>query len=173
MNHWKKPASSELSDYQKTYVDKAPEGDLISFLETSRDALVKFAKSYPIEKHSYRYAPGKWTMPELLMHLNDSERIFAYRILRIARNDKTPLAGYEEDDYMKAIQSDGNVRSVDEILDEYIALRNSTIQLFKSMTDTMLDRTGIANGIQLSARALCFMLAGHQVHHLLVMEERY
>jgi hypothetical protein len=119
----------------------------------------------------FRYAPDKWTIKELLCHLIDSERIFAYRALRFSRNDKTPLSGFEEKDY--AVQANAHSRSVASIANEIKRLRATTLDLYKSFSDEMLQRTGTANNSSLSVLNLGFIIPGHETHHLNVLRERY
>jgi uncharacterized damage-inducible protein DinB len=130
--------------------------------------LVHFIKE---EKADYRYATDKWSVRELLCHVIDAERIFAYRALRFARNDSTPLAGFEEKDY--APQANAAGRSLKKIADEMAHLRISTIELFDSFTPEMLTRKGTANGNELSVVLLGFIIAGHETHHRKIMMERY
>ncbi len=124
-----------------------------------------------MDKFDYRYAEGKWKIKVILQHLIDAERIFAYRALRFARNDQTPLASFEEDDY--AIQADGSRRSIQDLLTEVAVVRQATLSLFKSLTQQELLRIGVASGKPRSVRALGFVIIGHQNHPRGVFEERY
>lgn len=117
------------------------------------------------------YAPGKWTIKETLMHIIDTERIFAYRALRIARGDKSPLAGFEQDGYVTA--SKANDRSISSILEEFKVVRSSSEILFDFMNEEELQRTGIASDMEVSALALGFMTLGHMIHHQNIVVERY
>ncbi|RZJ68324.1 MAG: DinB family protein [Flavobacterium sp.] len=161
----------EYPAYQKTYIDTVEEIDLIEELEISLHRFIRFAREIPMEKFDYRYAPGKWTIKEIIQHVIDCERIFAYRALAFARNDKTPLPGFEENDYADA--SDGNSRHLNALLTELSEVRQSNITLFKSFSDEALLRIGNANGNPNSVRALGFAIIGHQNHHQKVYEERY
>ena len=127
--------------------------------------------SIPEGKFGFAYAEGKWTLAELLMHIIDAERVFQYRALRFARNDKTPLAGFDQDDYIPECNAGG--RSKKDLLEEYAAVRESTIKLFQSFDDEMLKRVGNASGSDMSARAMGFIICGHQAHHLKIIKERY
>lgn len=117
------------------------------------------------------YAPGKWTVKDILQHVIDNERIMAYRALRFSRNDLTPLAGYDEE--VLGANTLANQRSVEDLMEEFIQLRRSTISLFKNMNETMLQRNGTANETQISPLALAFVIIGHPVHHINVISERY
>jgi hypothetical protein len=117
------------------------------------------------------YEPNKWTIHQILQHVIDTERIFSYRALRFARNDQTPLAGFDENTY--SIESQASTRNLDELISEFEIVRRSNIALFKSFNDTQLIASGVANGNACSVLALGFMMAGHWLHHLKVIEERY
>ena len=172
MKHIIKPNVNEYPAFYGTYIRVAPEeGDILRELNHSFEALRTFMESLPTEKLTYRYAEGKWTIKELLVHLIDAERVFAYRALRIARADKTPLAGFDENEYVP--NSGANERSLVSILREYTAVRFATIELFANMTNQMLANIGNENGGEMSARALPYIIAGHEAHHLRVIRERY
>jgi uncharacterized damage-inducible protein DinB len=130
-----------------------------------------FIRSFPAEKLVYRYADGKWTIKETLVHIIEDERIYAYRTLRFARNDKTELPGFEQDDY--AIYSGANEREIEDILREFAAVRQATISLFEGFNDEALLRTGIADDKVMSVRAAAYHIAGHEMHHINLIEERY
>ena len=123
------------------------------------------------EKEDYRYAEGKWTIKELMQHIIDTERIFNYRALRFARNDELALQGFEQDDYNDVAQA--NSRDFKSILNEFNALRISTIMMYQSFTDEMLKRIGTASNSPMSVRALGYLSAGHTGHHIRVFQERY
>ena len=124
------------------------------------------------EEHaSHRYAPGKWTLREVIGHLTDAERVFAYRALRIARGDATPLPGFDHDAYVRAARFER--RLLAEILEEFEHLRRSNLRLFGSFDEEDLSRRGTASGHGVSVRALLFITAGHERHHLRVIRERY
>jgi hypothetical protein len=125
----------------------------------------------PEEKLSYRYAEGKWTIKEIMAHLIDDERIYAYRALRFARNDQTELPGFDQDDY--AIESAANERSLDDLLEEFAAVRRSTIALFNSFDERVWTRSGVASGNVMSVRAAAYHIAGHELRHLNIIKERY
>jgi hypothetical protein len=157
--------------FYKNYVKQIEETDLLQALRISGHRCLELVHAIPEEKADYRYADGKWTIRELLCHMIDGERIFAYRSLRFARNDKTPLAGFEENDY--APQANASGRSLQKIAAEMAHLRSSTIDLFESFTPEMLTRKGTANGNEMSVIVLGFIIAGHETHHCNVLKERY
>jgi hypothetical protein len=120
---------------------------------------------------NFRYAPDKWTVKDVLGHLADSERIFAYRALRIARADQTPLPGFEQDDF---VRSGGfNERTLASLLEEFASVRSASLALYRSLDKDAWLRCGTANNDQISVRALAFITAGHELHHEKILEERY
>lgn len=157
--------------FYKNYVKLIDETDLIQALRISGHRMLELVHFIKEEKADYRYAEGKWSVRELLCHVIDAERIFAYRALRFARNDKTPLAGFEENDY--APQANASGRSLKKIADEMAHLRVSTIDLFEGFTPEMLRRKGISNIKEFSVIALGFIIAGHETHHRKIVMERY
>lgn len=157
--------------FYKNYVKQVEETDLIQALRISGHRTLELLHTIPDTKWDYRYADGKWTIRELLCHMIDAERIFAYRALRFARNDKTALAGWEENDY--APQANASGRSMQKIAAEMAHLRSTTIDLFEGFTPDMLSRKGIANNNELSVVALGFIIAGHETHHCHILKERY
>lgn len=164
--------SNEYASFYGGYINQvSDEYTLIEELEISVHRLVKFVREIPMDKFDYRYAEGKWTIKDILQHLIDAERVFAYRALRFARNDKTGLPGFEEDDYV--LEANANKRSIQDLLTELLIVRQSTLALFKSFNNEQLLRIGIASNNPMSVRALGFVIIGHQNHHQKVFEERY
>ena len=166
-----KPEPSEYAPFYHSYIGKVTQNDLITALKAGGDYFEKFVSNIPKDKADYRYAEGKWTVKEVLSHMLDTERIFAYRALRFARNDKTELAGYDEKLYVP--ESNAANRNIESFIDEGIYIRKATIALFESFTEAMSKRTGTANGREISVRALGFLIPGHELHHLGVIKERY
>jgi hypothetical protein len=160
-----------IPHFYKNYVKQIDEPDVLQALRISGHRMQELIHSVPQSKMDFAYAPGKWTVREVLCHLMDAERIQAYRALRFARNDKTPLAGFEENDYVP--QSNASARSLQKIASEMAHLRASTIDLFESFTPEMLVRKGTANNNELSAIAWGFVIAGHETHHRKILLERY
>jgi uncharacterized damage-inducible protein DinB len=124
-----------------------------------------------MDKFDYQYAEGKWTIKEIIQHLIDSERVFSYRALRISRNDKTPLPGFDENDYVS--NSNGKERSLQSLLTEMAVVRQATLSLFNSFSQEQLTKIGIASNKEVSVRAIGFIIIGHQKHHQKVFSERY
>lgn len=160
-----------IPHFYKNYVKQIEETDLIQALRISGNRMSEVVHSIAETKADYRYADGKWTVRELLCHLIDAERIFSYRALRFARNDKTPLAGFEENDYAHEANAPG--RDLKKIADEMSRLRSSTIDLFEGFTPEMLTRKGAANKNEISVVGIGFVIAGHETHHLQILLERY
>lgn len=164
-------SDTEFAPFYETYISLANEADLVEELEISVHEFIKFVQNIPMDKFDYRYAEGKWTIKDIIQHLIDAERVFAYRALRIARNDKTPLTGFEENNY--ANEANGNDRKLQEMLTELALVRQSTIMLFKNFSEEVLLRLGTASEKVVSVRALGFIIIGHQKHHQKIFQERY
>lgn len=162
---------NEYSGGFATYIREAGNVNLIEELEISLHAFIRFVQDIPMDKFDYRYAEGKWTIKDIIQHIIDAERVFAYRALRFSRNDKTPLPGFEENDY--ANNTESNRRSIQDLLTEFSALRHSTLLFYKSLSDEQLKRIGTASNIDISVRALGFVMIGHVKHHQKVFKERY
>ena len=155
----------------KHYVKQVEESDLLQALRISGHRTLELVHSIKEEKKDFRYADGKWTIRELLCHMIDAERIFAYRALRFSRNDKTPLPGWEENDY--APMANASNRSLNQIANEMRHLRISTLDLFEGFTEEMILKKGIANNNEVSVMAMGFVIAGHETHHRRILTERY
>jgi uncharacterized damage-inducible protein DinB len=162
---------SEYLPFYGNYIKKAGTKDLIFGLEHGLIETIKLFETIPGDRLEYRYAEGKWTIKDIIQHLLDAERIFAYRILRIARQDKTPLHGFEENDYAKKTLA--NNRSRADLIEEYKVIRQSTLSLVKSLNDPMLKSMGIVNNGKMSVRAIGFIIIGHEKHHCEVINKRY
>lgn len=161
-----------FSDYFKYYIGLVNDNnDVITALEQTHKKTNELIDLITEEHGNYAYAEGKWTIKELLVHLIDTERIFCNRALRIARNDKTDMPGYDHDAYVPF--SGANERTICDIYKEFNEVRESTISLFKSFTPEMLARSGTANGNALTVLAIGFIMSGHEIHHVKVMEEKY
>lgn len=160
-----------VPQFYKNYVKQIEETDLLQALRLSGFRTQMLIHSIPAEKSDFRYAEGKWTVRELLCHIIDAERIFAYRALRFARNDKTNLHGFDENTYAPEANAGG--RSLKKISDELTHLRASTVDLFEGFTEEMLLRKGTANNNEISVLALGFIIAGHEAHHRRILTERY
>lgn len=161
---------SEFNPYYGTYIKKTS-GLTLESLKSSGEKTISFFKSIPSSKLEYRYADGKWTIKEIIQHLMDAERIFTYRALRIARKDKTPLPGFEQDDYV--LPSQANKRSMEDLLNEFKAIKMATVSLYDSFSEEMLMELGTASNSPVSVRAIGFIIIGHEIHHCDVIKERY
>ncbi|WP_044208865.1 DinB family protein [Flammeovirga sp. OC4] len=161
-----------MPNFFDRYINKVD--DKLSVIDALSETIVKIDADFVADLKALKmnvYAPNKWTTHELMQHMIDTERILAYRALTIAREDKTNLPGFEEDDYV--ISSMANHRELDDMINEFQILRVNTISLFKSFTDDMLQHAGSANGNEISTLALGFTIAGHQLHHMDIIKERY
>ena len=163
--------NTEYAERYGNYISKVEEVDLMEELEISLHRLIRFVRDIPMDKFDFRYAEGKWTIKDILQHLIDSERIFAYRALRFARYDKTPLPGFEEDDFANV--ANGDNRSIQDLLTELAVVRQATLSLFKSFDEQMLLQMGTASNVPMSVRAIGFVIIGHQNHHQQIYQERY
>lgn len=162
---------NEYAPFYENYIKSLGNINLIEVLNLSLEEFLNTLKNLPLEKLVFRYAEGKWTIKEIIQHSIDTERIMSYRALRFSRNDTTDLHGFDEDWYVA--NSNGNDRNFDDLLEEFINIRKSSISLFKSFTNEMLASFGTANGSDMTVRALGFIIAGHQMHHLKVIKEKY
>lgn len=160
-----------IPPFYKGYVKLVEQPDVLQALRISGYRTLELIHSVPEGKVDYRYADGKWSVREVLCHMIDAERIFAYRALRFARNDRTPLSGFDEQAYADHLNATG--RSLKQIGDEMQHLRTATVDLFEGFSAEMLTRKGLANNNELSVVALGFVIAGHETHHVKVLRERY
>ena len=167
----KRPEPSEYHSFYSTYVDCVPDGDIIDVLVSGGERAVRLFTSISRDKGSYAYAEGKWAVAEVMGHVVDTERLFGYRVLSMARGDSTPLPGMEQDDWVAG--TDFVARGVPSIAKEFQALRAANIALFSSLTEEELSRTGVASGLNFTVRSLLYITAGHLIHHLRVLKEKY
>lgn len=166
-----RPAENEYAPYYKGYIEKIEGDDILNILLNQTKECQNILNSFPEHKGDYRYANGKWTIKQVIGHIMDTERVFAYRALCIARNEKQPLPGFEQDDYVN--NGNFNSRNLFDLVYELRLLRESNLLLFKSFDDEMLNRRGTASGYDVTVNALLFMIAGHMQHHLDILKERY
>ncbi|SFZ91924.1 DinB superfamily protein [Flaviramulus basaltis] len=164
--------TEEYNPFYSTYINMLPkELDLIEGFEVGFNNVLDFFKSIPKEKLEYKYAEDKWTIKEVFQHIIDTERIFMYRCLRVARQDKTPLSGFEQNDYI--MPSKANRKTIASLLEEYQVTRQSSIVLLKSFTSEDLKCIGISSGNVMSARSAAFSTIGHEIWHMNIISERY
>jgi uncharacterized damage-inducible protein DinB len=167
-----KPKKGDYPDYAEMYLKLLPpETDILDYLAKSILQVKEFIYGLPLEKLTHRYKTDKWSIKEILVHLIDDERIYAYRALRFARNDKTDLPGFKQDAY--AYYSEADDRDLENIFSEYEAVRKSTIALFNGLPSGSLDRMGRADNKKATARALLWHIAGHELHHIHFIKENY
>jgi uncharacterized damage-inducible protein DinB len=165
-----RPQPSEFAPFYAGYIGKVPDSGPVALLNDQIAALDAL-RALPDDKGNHAYADGKWTVKEVLGHLADAERVFSYRLTRIARGDQTPLAGFEENAWAKTAPH--GRRKMSSIVDEMIAIRRSTLALIDSLDDATIGNSGVANNTPVTARAICWILAGHTKHHLDILAERY
>lgn len=165
-----KPTPEEFAPYYTTYISKVPEAGPLPTLQAQR-AEIEALAALPDDRATFRYAPGKWSVNEVLGHLADAERVFAYRLLRIARNDSTPLSGFDENQWAEVAPH--HFRPVAEVVGELLAVRAASLALVASLDAVALTRQTVANNRPVSARAICWIMAGHTQHHLELLHQRY
>jgi len=164
-------STNEYANFYKPYIQALDNVELIEELEICIHEFIKFVQNIPFDKFDFQYEKGKWTIKEIIQHLIDSERIFSYRALRISRNDKTPLPGFDENEYVE--NSNGKIRSLQSLLTELAVVRQSTLSLFNSFSQEQLHKIGIASDNEVSVGAIGFIIIGHQKHHQKIFFERY
>ncbi|WP_312471944.1 DinB family protein [Neobacillus sp.] len=168
---FQRPQTSEYPEYYVPYVNLVPEGDLLSVLNENLAETVALFEGISVGDGNFRYAPGKWSIKEVLGHMADTERIMSYRLLRIGRGDQTPLAGFNENDYIA--EAGLNNLSIKNILDDFASVRNATITLIQNMSEKAWAKVGFANNTEVTPRAIAYIIAGHAIHHLNILNERY
>jgi len=166
-----RPAEGEFLPYYGKYIDLVPSGDIVDTLKKQLPETLSLIGSLSDETADKRYAPGKWSIRESIGHLIDGERIFVYRALRFSRADSTPVPGFDENSY--AANGPWSKVSVADLADEYEHVRRATIQFFSHLDNDALSRRGSANGAEITPRALAFIIAGHERHHLGIIRDRY
>lgn len=169
---FRRPEAGDCAPYYLKYVDLVPEDvEIATFLHTQRDWFGDWIASLTPEQCQFRYADDKWSLAEMIGHVLDCERVFAYRMLAISRNDMTPLPGFEQDDYVS--NSIYNEISPEDLADEWKAVRSASILLLRNMNTDMASRTGIANNLNVRVSAIPYIMAGHVVHHYRIGQDRY
>ena len=166
-----RPGQDEYAPYYEKYTSLVPEGDVVETLSRQLDETLALLNTIGAEQADSRYAPGKWSVKELVGHIIDAERIFAYRALRIARGDATPLPGFEQDGYIET----GNfgARTLADLAAEFALVRRSTIELLRHLDEAAWLRRGTASDAEVSVRAIAHVIAGHEAHHVKILRERY
>lgn len=173
-----RPGADEHAPYYGTYIDAAERTiaergltDVVALLDAQRSDWQALMAAVPEARATHTYAPGKWTLAESLIHVSDTERVFAYRLLRIARGDRTPLPGFEQDEWVPASRAAN--RTLADILAEMHAVREATLALVRSLDGEAVAQRGVASGKEVSARALVWMIAGHMQHHYGLTRDTY
>lgn len=168
---WSVPDRSEAADFYFTYIDKVPAGDVRRILADQAGEVLTLLRDISDDRSLYRYAPGKWSIRQLVSHVNDAERVFSFRALWFARGLEAPLAGFDQDAVIRLAAADE--RAWDSHLDEFAAIRAATVALFDGLPDGAWDRRGIASDNPVTVRALAYICAGHVAHHLGVLRAQY
>ncbi|HUO17077.1 MAG TPA: DinB family protein [Verrucomicrobiae bacterium] len=166
-----RPEPSEYNSYYERYISLVPSGDILNTLDSQRRQMLLLLSGRDESDGSLRYAPDKWTVNEVLGHVCDTERIFAYRALRIARGDQTPIEGFEQDDYVK--NGPFQCAPLAEIIEDYIAVRRATLTLLRNLDEAAWKRRGVANKKEITVGAIAYLIAGHELHHRRILEEKY
>jgi hypothetical protein len=166
-----RPQPGEYAPYYDRYISLIQGEDILNTLDQQRREMMLLISCRDDEEGGFRYAPEKWSAKEVLGHVCDTERIFAYRALRIARADATPLGGFEQDDYVR--NGPFAQRPLADLVEDFIAVRRATLSLLRNLDETAWSRRGIANKNEVSVRALAYIIAGHELHHRRILEEKY
>lgn len=166
-----RPAPNEHAAFYAPYIARVPASDIVEILRAQIAETATFLRSIPDERTVSGYAPGKWTIRDVVGHLADVERVMGYRALRFARADRTPLPGFEENDYVP--RAEASARPMDDLVGELESVRAATVALLSGLPPDAWRRTGSANGKEISVRALAAVIAGHERHHVAVIRERY
>jgi len=166
-----RPLPNEFNPHFKGYIELVPDGDLIDILKQQHEKTTNFFKSLSKEQSEYRYAEGKWNLKEVLGHLCDTERVMSYRLLVIARGDKTPLPSFDENAYN--LNADFNHLELDQIISEFSSVRLSTLSQLSILSEHTFQNLGTVYNTPTTARAIAFIIAGHELHHLKIINERY
>ncbi len=166
-----RPEKTEYAPYYERYISLVADGDIVGTLGKQLEETLALIRGIPEARGGFRYAEGKWSVKELIGHVIDSERVFAYRALRFGRGDATSLSGFEQDDFVRGADFDG--RSLNDLASEYEHVRRATISLFANLDEAAWNRRGAANNNEVSVRGLAFIVAGHERHHLEILRTRY
>jgi len=171
MPRMKRPESTEYAPYYGRYVDLVTENDVVAAMEKQAGETAKILGGIDEKRSAFRYAPDKWSIKEMIGHVADGERVFAYRALSFARDDKNALPGFEQDDWMKTSNFDR--WSFADLRDNFIAVRRASVLLFRNLAEEAWERRGTASGNPVSVRALAYIMLGHERHHLRVLRDKY
>ena len=166
-----RPKKGDYAEYYEKYISEIKGSNIHKILESQLSEAIVFLKSIPEEKGEYRYTEGKWTIKEVIGHITDTERVFAYRAMCFARGEKNALPGFDQDNYVKGGKF--NSKPMGDLINEFRLLRESNLVLFKSFDEEMLSLEGYVNQNRVTVTALLFIVAGHAQHHLKILKEKY
>lgn len=166
-----RPDPSEHAPYYSTYIGRVADGDILETLERQMEATQAVLRDVPADRETFAYAPGKWSLREVVGHLIDVERTFALRALWFARAAGTPLPAFEQDEW--AERSNAGERPLSELLAEWASVRDSNVRMFRGLSPDVAERVGVASGFDFSVRSIAWIIAGHELHHRRLIEERY
>lgn len=166
-----RPKESEYSQYYKKYVDLVEDENIVGQLKYGLTRNVQFFSEINADKWDFRYDAGKWSVKGVVQHLIDTERVMSYRALRVSRNDKTELPGFDQDEYMNFVNVD--LRNSSDLIEEFMAVRKASISLFSNLEEEAWTRSGIASGGPITPLSLAYIIAGHELHHVDVLKKKY
>lgn len=166
-----KPLAQEYPHYYSRYINLVEDTEFVTLLDDQKNDMLDFLNGLGEEAASFRYASDKWSIKEVIGHIIDVERIFAYRALRMARNDKTPLPEFDQEEYV--LQANFDSRTLIDLSDEFLSVREATLSLFTSFDQSILEREGIASGLKFTVRSIPYIIAGHEIHHRQVLNQKY
>ena len=166
-----RPESDEYAPYYERYISMVAGDDILVTLGEQLRETSALLSSRAEADGEFRYAPEKWSVKEVIGHVSDAERIFAYRALRVSRNDQTPIEGFEQDDYVR--HGGFGQRRLADVVDEFISVRKATLSLLRGLDEAAWTRRGVANKNEVSVRALAYMMAGHELHHRTILKDKY
>ena len=166
-----RPEKNEYASYYDKYVSLVPDADVVETLERQIEDTLALLRGVGEERAGHRYAPGKWSIKEVVGHLIDTERIFAYRALAIARGEQKPLPGMDQNEYMAGANFDA--RTLADLLDEFERVRRSNVLMLRGLSDEAWSRRGVASDNEVTVRAIAYIIAGHEAHHVQILRTRY
>jgi hypothetical protein len=166
-----RPSPTEHAPYYSRYIDLVPDGDILRILEAQIRSTLQLLSPVNEEKAHFRYAPEKWSIKEVIGHVIDTERVFGFRAFAFSRNDKNAFPGMEQEDYVRG--ANYGERPMKDILDEFVEVRRGSLRFFGTLNENMLMRVGRASGFDFTVRSLPFIMAGHELHHVKVLHEKY
>ncbi|WP_433746433.1 DinB family protein [Falsibacillus pallidus] len=167
----KRPVSGDYIPYYSTYIDRVEEGEIEEVLSDQIKVTVELLKNLSEEQGAFRYGEGKWSIKEVIGHMADTERVMNFRLMSFARGESSELPGFDENEYVERAGFDR--QTIPALLENLVAVRTSTISLLESLDEEAWERRGTANGAPVTVRALAWIIAGHELHHCMILKERY